>query len=167
MKYLKRFEDVQLETQEDGKIDPGIPGFETGGYDPEDSDETEIVKQIYKATYERNFIDKGDFIEVNMNRLYDDFYNHIYNCDKYYKIFLRDKLVGKYVCAGIVNIMEDDEKPEGIIDQVGFQMYTDDDRYHRMLVTPKFKGQPRNDDLLMQEKITIDKIKSNSEKFGI
>ena len=61
-----------------------------------------------KITTERNIKEYPDRIEINLKKLYHDFYMSIYNSTKHYKKFVNNLLLGNYISKGAYNIMSDD-----------------------------------------------------------
>jgi len=168
MKYLKTYEGLRSEYPElfsplkEEDLPKTVPGFEGGTIDPEDSDEVKDCNKFFKLTTERNFVINGDTIEINLKRLYHDFYMTIMNCHKHFKKFIEEKLLGEYLIKGCVNALTDEEY-EGIIEKI-VEVHFDE---YDAMISAKFKNKDYSEYTVFNDTIVIDKIKSIGNKFGL
>lgn len=149
-----------------------VPGFESGTIDPNDDEPYDILgdegksdKERYqdflKITRERNFQETEDKIVINIRRLWYDFYMTIYEARKHFSKFLIELLIGQYISKGYRDLLTD-IKHEGIIEKIGFEFDGDN-----CFVGFKLKNQPLVKNGFCEDFITIDKLKSNVEKFNL
>lgn len=186
MKYIKSFESIRDEfpgmfpPEKEEDLPQTVPGFELGTIDPDDHEiynfegdghiqksDAESYKTFLKITKERNFIETPTEIKINLKQLYHDFYMSIYNHYKHFKKFLNDELLGKYVSDGFFSIFtNDDNEPEdffqGIIEKISIIFDG-----HSAFVNFKLKNQAYSENNMCGHFITIDKIKSNANKYNL
>jgi hypothetical protein len=186
MKYLKSYESIideypgMFPHRKEEDMPQTVPGFELGTIDPEDNEpynfkgdgyieisDAESYKKFLKVTKERNFIETPTEIKINIKRLYHDFYMSIYNSNKHFRNFLNDELLGKYISDGYFSIFTDDNNApvdffEGIIEKI-YIVFDD----YSAIIWFKLKDQEYSENNICSEFITIDKIKSISNKYNI
>jgi hypothetical protein len=145
-----------------------VPGFESGTIDPEDEvpyndgvSDYESYKKFLIVTRKRNMKETDTEIIINLKRLYEDFYMSIYNSREHFRTFLKKELVGKYISKGFEDIVHD-IKCEGIIDSVHI-MFDD----YSAFVNFTLKGQAFSEYASCKNKIVIDKIKSEANKYNL
>ena len=173
MKYIKHFES---NIGEEYGIPPpeieSVPGFEGGTIDPEDDDayedldgvlksDKERYQDFLKITKERNFKETEDELIINIYRLWHDFYMSIYENEKHYKSFLRKELIGKYISQGYFDILTG-KVYTGIIDGVGF-IFDDE----LCIVSFRLRNLPITNNGCCKKHITIDKLKSDANKYNL
>lgn len=187
MKYLKTFERLRDEYPgmfPEPEIPESVPGFEMGTIDPEDDEvylddegkplfseksEKELYEDFKKITKERNFEETSDEIKINIKRLYQDFCISIYNCDKHFRKFVDNELIGRYISKGFKRY--NFETPEityipmeGIIEKVLYHLESFDCEGS---INLKLKDIKFSDDTTCESIIIIDKLKSSASKYGI
>ena len=179
IKKFKEFENYDLrgeygdifEPRKEADIPQSVPGFEYGTIDPDDDEDPIYGDKTEKEQYEnfkeiikeRNFKETNDEIIINIHKLYYDFIMSIYNPNKHYSKFLREEIIGKYISDGLIDIMID-EKYSGIIKGLNFQYVNES-----ALVSAELVGidELKYENSMCNDIITIDKIKSNANKFNL
>jgi len=180
MKYLKKFENYDLRGEYPDMFEPRteedepqiVPGFEDGTIDPDDDEvyhissevsEKEQYENFKKITKERNFKETNNEIIINIHKLYHDFYMSIYNPNKHYSKFLREEIIGKYISDGVIDFMTD-IKYHGIIKGLNFQYINES-----ALVSAELVGidELKYENSICMNIITIDKLKTNANKFNL
>lgn len=185
MKYVKQFESFReeypdmFEPLKEEDMPQSVPGFEDGTIDPDDDEvyvdehgkplfseksEKEQYEDFKKITTERNIKEYPDRIEINLKKLYHDFYMSIYNSTKHYKKFVNNLLLGSYISKGAYNIMSDDyDNIEGIITEIVY--YISD---YAPILNLKIKDvNIKMDNIFTHSIVTIDKIKSSASKYNL
>ena len=192
MKYIKTFED--MESEYSGMFAPKkpedepqqVPGFELGTIDPEDDEvydfgensgeikisEAESYKTFLKIVKERNFEETKTEIKINLHKLGQDYCMSIYNPSPHLTDFLNDELNGKYICKGFINMMEDVDVTDddnftyikGVIERVNLYYYNNQ---CDAIFNLKLEGIPFSTNTMCNNIITIDKLKSEVNKFNI
>jgi hypothetical protein len=179
MKYIKNFESIRDEYSGMFHSEPeeieSVPGFDDGTIDPDDNEDYEIdgikydsgtkeYKKFLKIVKERNFEETPTEIKVNLNRIGQDYCMSIYNYPKHLIKFLNDELIGKYVSDGFGNIMNDDNI-EGVIKRVALTYH---DSFHcSNHFTLRLIDVPNSEDNYCSSFITIDKTKSDANKYNL
>ena len=188
MRYIKMYEEYEgIESEYPGMFAPkdpkdepqSVPGFENGTIDPDDDEvygepfgdisDAESYKTFLKIIKERNFEETDNEIKINLHKLGQDYCMSIYDPTKHLKKFLNNELKDKYISEGFYDIMEDIPDTnythiKGIIERVIVSYYNNQcDAFFRL----KLKGKPLSEDTLCKNIITIDKLKSEANKFNI
>jgi len=184
IKKFKEFENYDLrgeygdifEPMKEEDMPQDVPGFESGTIDPEDDEvyhnlhsdfnelsEKELYEKFKIVTKERNFKETKNEIKINISKLYHDFIMSIYNPNKHYSKFLREEIIGKYISDGVIDFMTD-IKYYGIIKGLNFQYVNES-----ALVSAELVGidELKYENSMCNNIITIDKLKSNANKFNL
>jgi len=179
MKHLKKFDNYSLsseypdmfEPEKEDDIPKCVPGFDGGTIDPDDDGDTiyneksekEQYEDFKKLVKERNFTETSTEIEINIKKLYHDFYMSIYNPNKHFKEFLYNEIIGKYLLDSVVDFMSG-QVYSGIVKKIGYQFDT-----YSALVAVEFENNTdlQLDNSLCSSVIIIDKLKSVTNKFNI
>lgn len=187
MKFIKKFDNYSIRSEYPGMFEPikpedlpqTVPGFESGTIDPDDDEiyldddgkplfskksEKEQYEDFKKITTERNIKENSEKIEINLKKLYHDFYMSIYNANKHYKKFVNDLLLGKYISKGAYDIISVNyDNIEGIITDIKI-MFLD----YSPAINLKIKDVDVDmDNIFTHDIVIIDKIKSTASKYNI
>lgn len=185
MKYIKTYESLREEYPDfypplkPEDLPKSVPGFESGTIDPEDTDpwkfndetheaESERYKDFLKIVKERNFIDTGDEIIINLKGISQDYCMSIHNFPKHLKKFLEDELIDKYISEGLIDLMSDNyTQVQGIIKKILLHFIDS----HDCSATIDFKVYPKQhhtaNNTVALNTIKIDKLKSNVNKYNL
>jgi len=186
MKYIKNFESLRDEygdifAPRDSEDEPQtVPGFELGTIDPDDHEvydygedsgeirisEAESYKTFIKVVKERNFTENENEneIKINLTHLGNDYCMSIYNPMKHLNKLLNDELKGKYISDGFDDMMKD-TNITGIIEEVFITYYDNMNCYTHFSL--KLKGIKKSNDYYCKSIITIDELKTSTNKYNL
>jgi hypothetical protein len=184
MKHIKKFENYSLRSEYPNMFEPikpedepqSVPGFEIGTIDPEDDEvytdpygnikfneksEKDRYEDFKRVTRERNFYETPEEIVINKKKLYHDFIMSIYNPIKHFKEFFNNEILGKYI-YGVTDFMNDIEI-EGVVEKLSY-IFTG----NSVLISAKIQNcNKKIDETMLKETVTIDKLKSSSNKYNL